>query len=440
MKIMLCNHRYFLSGGPERYLFAVQELLEREGHQVFPFSVHFQGNRPSPCQRYFVEPIASRTEAYFAEHKRSFGSLWRGLERLFYSPEVERAARRMAGELTPDVAYILGYLRKLSPSLLVGLKKQGIPIVVRLSDFGMLCPQQHFLRNQEPCTVCLEQGLFASVRHRCVKDSLPLSLVNYLATRFHEQKRYFDLIDAFVTTNPFTQEMLLKAGYAPERLHCIPTFVDTELFAPVPGEAKGDYGLYVGRLDPPKGVHVLLKALHRLKGRPAAKGLRMKIVGQGHDQTCVQSLRDAVRDLGLGDMVELPGPVAPEAVPALLRQARFSVLPAIWFENLPNSLLESLACGTPVIASDIGSLSRAITDGGNGLLFKAGDADSLADALARYLGDEPLQARLALGCRESALQDYAPSAHLSRLLRLFEDVSQDRQGVAPMTPASGRRA
>ncbi len=136
MKILLTSYRYFISGGPERYLFNVQAQLVQQGHMVIPFSVDYAGNQATPLSRYFVRPIGGRDQVYFDQHGKSPAVVLKTLSRLFYSREVEQAALKVVDEQQPDVAYILHYLRKLSPSLLVGLKKRNIPIVVRLSDYA----------------------------------------------------------------------------------------------------------------------------------------------------------------------------------------------------------------------------------------------------------------------------------------------------------------
>ena len=113
MKILSVNYRYFVSGGPEKYMFAVSELLEREGHEVVPFSVRYPQNRPTPWSSYFVDPIAGDQEVYFRQHSWSARSLYRGLQRTFYAPDVYAAATRLISVTKPDVALVQHYMRKL---------------------------------------------------------------------------------------------------------------------------------------------------------------------------------------------------------------------------------------------------------------------------------------------------------------------------------------
>jgi len=134
MKIVLANYRYFISGGPERYMFNVSNALSACGHETIPFSIHYTKNQPSLYSEYFVEPLGNRDEVKLREQRFNAKTLWRTLIRLFYAKDVENAIKRLVSETQPEVAYVLHYLRKLSPSLLVGLKKANIPIVVRISN------------------------------------------------------------------------------------------------------------------------------------------------------------------------------------------------------------------------------------------------------------------------------------------------------------------
>ena len=429
MKVLIANHRYFVSSGPERYMFNIASRLEKAGHRVIPFSVSYSQNEPTPFSEFFVPSLGKADQVYFDQHRTSLRALPRTLGRLFYSAEVERAVVRLAEAAQPDIAYVLHYLRKLSPSLLVGLKKRNIPIVVRLSDYGMFCAEHHCLRNSEPCALCVDGKLGHSVRHKCVKGSRMLSLIDAAATAFHRWRKYFGLVDMYVTTNPFMQEMMIKAGYPRQKLRCIPTFTDTDAFAPPATSAERPYILSACRLDPPKGVHVLIEAMRLLHARKKPGIPELVIIGTGHKPDYVAALKKTVTAAGLENKIAFRGHVKASDLPSILSGALCSVIPALWFENLPNTLIESLACGVPVIASDIGSLSTAITDGTDGLLHEPGNAEDLARKIERLTSDSALRLALSAGARRTALTKYSPQTHVSRLLSLFEETLGARQAA-----------
>ena len=151
MKIIIVNYRYFISGGPERYMFNLKELLENHGHHIIPFSIKYAKNLKSEYEEYFVPPLSSEKEVYFKDQTWSVKSFYKTIERAFYSPEVYRNLTRLIKDTKPDFAICLHFGRKLSPSVLSALHDSKVPFVVRLSDFGMICANSHMLRNEEVC-------------------------------------------------------------------------------------------------------------------------------------------------------------------------------------------------------------------------------------------------------------------------------------------------
>jgi glycosyltransferase involved in cell wall biosynthesis len=434
MRILLANYRYFVSGGPERYMFNVSEELEARGHEVIPFSIDYERNVSSSYARYFVDPLGARDEVYLKDQRSTPKTVLKTLSRVFYAPDVELAVQKLVRETQPDVAYVLHYLRKLSPSLLVGLKRAGLPIVVRLSDYMMLCPEAHFLRDSLPCQLCMGGNLLPSIRYRCVKGSLAVSVVNAGATWVHRMRGYFDLIDIFVVTNPFMMRMMLSSGYPENRLRLIPTFVNTDVFHPVPPEDKEDFVAFVGRLEFIKGVHVLIEAVALLQQtRPDVKWV-FKLAGSGDDRY-VESLKQRVETLGVDDVVQFVGRLDERALVDFIGRARLQVVPSLWYENLPNSLLESFACGTPVLASALGSLNDTVVDGMTGFHFMAGDSRDLAEKLAQIWDRSAELTIMSQHAREVAEVQYSSKVHLGALEKLLVEL----QGLTHLGQAEAGR-
>jgi len=403
-------------------MFNVSDALQDRGHEIIPFSVHYTKNIPTAYSKYFVEPLGTRDEVIFQEQRLNIKTLVKTVSRLFYSPEVECAVQNLVKDTKPEIAYVLHYLRKLSPSLLVGLKKANIPIVVRLSDYAMLCPQTHCLREEQPCELCVKgRCLLPSVYHRCVQNSYAASTLNALATWFHQARRYFDLIDVFVTTNVFMYDMMKSAGIGEQRLRCIPTFVNTKVFQPLKDSKKDNNIIYSGRLEQTKGVHVLINAINILHMKRPDFKLHTKIVGAGNPAYSL-ALQKKVKQYGLEEKIEFTGDVDTPRLCGLLAKAKLSVVPSLWYENLPNSMIESYACGTPVIASRIGSLIISVQEGETGFLFEPGDPSSLAERLL-YCFEHPVHVHeMAMTSRRVAESLYAPSRHVAALEGLFSDL------------------
>jgi len=419
MKILLSNYRYFISGGPERYMFNVKSALEKKMHDVIPFSINYSKNVSSQYDKYFVAPLGDEDAIYFDQQKKTPKTILRTLSRLFYSSEVEEAIVTLTKEHQPDVAYILHYLRKMSPSLLVGLKKQGIPIVVRLSDYAMLCPQAHCIRNDKSCTLCLGGNIYPSIKNKCIKDNYTVSVLNAVATLYHKNKNYFELIDKFVCTNEFMYKMMKDSGYSEDKLCCIPTFTDTSFFEPNKGNMKSDYIIYSGRIDHLKGLHILIDAINVLKERGVH--IQLRVAGGGdlqYENTC----RSKIKKYGLDSSISFLGMIDSSTLKEQLRNAKLCVVPSIWFENLPNTIIESFACGTPVLASDLGTLSSCVENNKTGFLFNVDDPIDLANKIEFCSSSEVNLIEMGGNCREEALKKYSPEIHMASLTKLFKDV------------------
>jgi colanic acid/amylovoran biosynthesis glycosyltransferase len=183
-------------------------------------------------------------------------------------------------------------------------------------------------------------------------------------------------------------------------------------FRPRPDPTSPSRILAVGRMVPKKGFAVLLRAVAWLRER---REVRCTVVGDGPLRA---DLERQARRLGIGELVSFPGWVAYEVMPSAYHAADVLAVPSVRardgdVDGLPNVVVEALACGTPVVASDIGGLPEAIRPDKTGLLCAPGDADGLADALDRALRSGALRARFAAAGRQLAEQlfDIHTNAH-----------------------------
>ncbi|MCS7220088.1 MAG: glycosyltransferase family 4 protein [Anaerolineae bacterium] len=167
----------------------------------------------------------------------------------------------------------------------------------------------------------------------------------------------------------------------------------------------------VGRLQVEKGLHLLLQALARLR-RP---GVHLLIVGQGRDEARLRRLAQRYR---LASQVHFTGFVPHEELPAYLNAADIFVMPTLCVEGLPMVILEAMACGLPIVASDIGGIPTAVDHGRNGLLFPPGDVDQLAGHIGRLLDEPGLACALGEAARAKAVEQFS----LERMVRDTEAV------------------
>jgi glycosyltransferase involved in cell wall biosynthesis len=408
--VALCNYRYFLSGGPERYMFAVEALLAGRGHKVVPFAARYPQNRATPYAEYFVSSPATEGTVYFHEHVRSPRNVLRLLTRCFYSHEAKSKLQRLILDEGVDVVYVLQHLNVLSPSIIAGAKELGRRVVVRLSDFSLLCPAYHFLKKGQPCEACLG-GLWRALPGRCTKGSLAATLTRVSSMYFHRIGGFYEHVDAFVAPTDFLRRKMIEGGLSADRIHHIPTFIEASGDASPNGSPK--HILYAGRLSPEKGVDHLLRAYHALgSGRPP-----LLIAGDGPVDE-VRRLRRLAVTLGL-DGVEFRGFEPASEVQRMITDAWFLVVPSICYENLPNVVLEAFGRGRPVIASRIGSLPEVVQDGVTGLLFQPANVADLAAKMDALLSNPSLVGTLGRNAAHTAQTRFGADMHYRRLAEIL---------------------
>ena len=166
-----------------------------------------------------------------------------------------------------------------------------------------------------------------------------------------------------------------------------------DFFASVAPEPWGGRLLYVGRLDPAKGIDTAIAALRELPGTS------LRVVGGG-DPAEERRLRDRAEGLP----VTFDGPVDRDRLPAVYAQADATLFPVTWFEPYGLVPLESMAVGRPLVATGRGGSGDYLRDGENALLFEAGDAAGLAAAVRRLAGDAALRERLRAGGHATAAE------------------------------------
>ena len=410
MKVLLVNYRYFISGGPEKYMFNIKKLLEENGNEVIPFSILSNKNNKTEYSRYFVDPIGTMDDTYYEECKKTPKVIFQMLSRSIYSLKVERAIKKEIKEQKPDIVYIIHFINKLSPSVIRGAKMMGLPVILRLSDYFLLCPRFDFLYQKKICEECLVSGYKACIKRRCVKDSLLASTVRVFSMKFHRLIGVYNDVDIFITPSNFLRKKLVENGFDNEKIHCIPTFTLNN--TKIENLNIGTYGLYFGRITEEKGVDTIVKAYEMLPN------YSVKIVG---DDTTSEAKRlkkyilekrlQNIEFLGFKSGVELEN---------IIEGARFTLIPSIWYDNLPNTALESFQFSKPVIASNLGSLPELVEDGVNGYLFKAGNAVDLTEKIKR-LDNEELVKKMGKESKSKLENKFSSSAHYKELISLFKN-------------------
>jgi glycosyltransferase involved in cell wall biosynthesis len=347
MRILQVHTLYREEGGEDAVARAEAELLRRAGHELVPF-------------------IAHNPEATVPAAASLLVSAW--------NPVVARRIRAVAEQVRPDVAHVHNTWFALSPSVIAALGAAGVPVVMTLHNYRLLCVNASLFRDGRPCEDCVGTHPWHGVRHRCYRGSAGGSAavaaaisVNRLLGTWQRHVRLF------LALNEFARERFIRGGLPPGKVRVKPNFVpDPGPRSTPPSHSRSV--LYVGRLEPKKGIGLLLDAwrLHQ----PA--GLELVVIGDGPLRADLESR--APRG------VRFEGWLDPETVRTRMLQARALVFPSLLYEGQPMSLLESFAAGLPVLASRLGGNAELLLPAGQEWLVRPGGPDTWAHAF-RLLED-----------------------------------------------------
>jgi glycosyltransferase involved in cell wall biosynthesis len=401
-QLLSINNYHYLRGGSEAVYFEHNRLFEHAGWEVVPFSMHNARNQPSEWSEHFINQTDGAGRSPMAKLSRAVGAI--------YSTEAARRIRGLIALTRPNVAHAHNIYHHLSPSVLVELHRQAIPVVLTLHDLKLVCPAYKMHTQGVVCERCRGGALRNVVKNRCIKNSAAMSALVWLESTVHKAlDLYMSTVTRFVVPSRFFLQKFAEWGVDTGRFVHIPNSVDVEAMAAE--GTPGDAFVYLGRLVPEKGVATLIRAA-------ALARVRLRIIGTGSEEL---ALRQLAAELG-GD-VEFTGYLTGSALRAAISSARAVVIPSEWYENAPISVMEASALGRPVIGANIGGIPELIRPGETGFIFTSGSVDSLVDVLTS-VQRLPVSATQRMGSagREWMRAEFSPTAYRDRMLALYGQI------------------
>jgi glycosyltransferase involved in cell wall biosynthesis len=254
--------------------------------------------------------------------------------------------------------------------------------------------------------------------------------LGYWLTRRHRLWNHLlrPWVDVTLTNSGAGREQLLAEGLTPERIAVIENGVDLPMFRLVDSASAWVVVGCVANLRPVKNIAGLLRAAKLVCDRRPA--CRFAVAGGGEQRAELENLKES---LGLGDRFTFLGPVSD--VPAFLRGVSIAVLPSL-SEGMSNAVLEYMAAGKAIVATDVGA-NRAVL-GDAGVIVPPGDDAALAEAILTLLNDPAETARLGAAARARAEDRYSRTAMCRRFEAFFRGLVHG--GKKPASPSNtGRR-
>jgi glycosyltransferase involved in cell wall biosynthesis len=391
MRILLA-HDYYRSSAPsgEDAVFRNErELLERNHNEVIAFER-------------FNDDI---------DDSRLGNRVQLALDGAWSKPTYEQLSE-LVRRTHPDLAHFHNTFPLISPSAYAACRDNGVPVVQTLHNYRLVCAGALLARNGRPCEDCVGTSLLPALRHRCYRGSLTAtSAVVWMLASNRWRGVYQGLVNRYIALSEFAASKLIAGGLPSPRMEVKPNFLPN---APPMGQGDGDYAIYVGRLSEEKGVRTLLDAWKQINNFP------LKILGDGPLRS---ELERQARQNALE--VEFLGFRPREEVLDIVAAAEIQIVPSEWYETFGMVVLEAYACGTPVLASRIGSLDEIVVEGESGAKFEPGNPDDLVKKLNTLRADRGRLSAMRRGARALFEEKYTADRNYSKLLEIYDRARAD---------------
>lgn len=385
MRILIAHNAYQQKGGEDGVVAMESALLSSRGVEVAVYSRH-------------NDEIEGMSRVALAGQ-----TIW--------SSRTEADIAKWVADFRPDVIHVHNTLPLISPSLYVAADKAGVPVVQTLHNFRLFCPQAMFLRDGKVCEDCLGKLPWRGVVHGCYRGSrVQSAVVGGMLVLHRALGTYRNRVTRYIALNVFCRNKFIEGGLPAERIVVKPNFVDI----PAGDQELRQGGLFVGRLSAEKGIDVLVRAMDQV---PAC---HLNVIGSGPEEAAL-CLRTNIQRLGF-----LPR----DQIFHHMQRASYLLMPSIWYENFPLTLVEAFACGLPVIASRIGAMAELIEDGRTGLLFEPGSAEDLAKKIMWAEANPEAMIEMGKYARNEYEAKYTPELNFRQLMVIYMKAIDVRRGGA----------
>lgn len=396
MRILEINKFNHVRGGADKHFVDLARLLELSGNEVAVFAMDHPENRQSEWSRYFVSRVDYE--------KGNIPNKIKGALRIFWSFEAKRKISKLLDEFKPDIVHIHNIYHQISPSILPEIKRRGIPIVMTVHDWKLVCP--NYLLNcgaaqadGEPyCRKCVRGTYWHCLKNKCVKNSYFKSLLCVLELYFHKWLKVYEKnVDLYVAPSRFVKKVLLEAGFPDEKIKVLPHFINRRDRIPTTfAEPDDDYALYFGRISKEKNVDELVEIF---------KNLPIELVLAGN--------KDENFNVPAHSNIKFVGFKNPNELESLIRNSKFVVSASRLPETFGLIALEATKNGRPFVGYDTGAYGEIIQNGPSGHL--AADADDFREKITEYASGNMPEFSFDS-------EKFSPENHLRSIIDIFGSI------------------
>lgn len=347
-KILIVSKFLYARGGAEVYSINLGEILQKQGHEVRFFSMSYPQNIHVNEDKYFAEEVS-----FF--HSSISGRLKAALR--VFGVGIKENYKKILDEFQPDIVHLNNIHSYLSPIVAKLSYERGIKVIWTIHDYKLICPTYSCLYKKVPCEACFSNKANVIFR-KCMKNNLSASFLAWGEAVYWNKKKLSKWTDTFICPSNFIAQKMKQGGYPAEKLHVICNFINDEkakFITELNPEMREIAYAYIGRLSEEKGINEFLKVAAKLP-------YKLYIAGTG-------PLENELKQKYSSDRIWFLGHLSAAEIIKLFKKVQFSVIPSIWYENNPLSVIESLCCGTPVCGRRIGGIPELLESNTDNYLF-----------------------------------------------------------------------
>lgn len=397
MKILMVNKFLYPRGGCETYMLSLGEQLAKCGHEVEYFGMFDEQN------------TVGNTAGQYTQNM-DFHS--KGLERFLYpfkivfSLEAKKKLLRVIDAFKPDIIHMNNINFQLTPSIIYAAKKRNVPVVQTVHDYQMICPN-HLLYNFDHnviCEACLKGSYGTCVKNKCIHGSRVKSVIGAIEARLYSLLKTYQKVDLYICPSYFLEEKLLAAKELYQgKTKTIHNFISKNEFE-ASGENAKPYIAFAGRLSKEKGIELLAQTAKLLPEYTFA------VAGSGPDEELLNAIENVKR----------VGFLTGEKLRNFMGNAKLLVVPSIWYENCPLSILESQSFGVPVVTMNHGGMAELVEDGVSGILLQEVSPEHMAEKLRKAMEDESYYRTLKENCEKGKNDILTVETYCDILMKEYE--------------------
>lgn len=408
MRILLVNKFHYLKGGSEKYYFELGKLLKEHGNEVAYFSMEDEKNIKTGDKEYFVDKFELTSKNIWKVHD------------VIYSKKNYKKMCEAIDDFKPDIIHLNNFQRQLSSSVVFAAYDKKVPIIYTAHDVQAICPAITMLdSNGNACEKCIGGKYNNCIENKCNKGSMLKSVIGAHEGEFYRKNNiYKDMINYIITPSKFYKTQFIKDGYDEKKVIAIHNFINVDEYNL---ETKNEnYALYCGRLSKEKGIINLIEAFKNLLYDKEIKSKNIKLFIAG-DGPCKEEIEKYINSNKLNDKIILLGYLKQEDLKEYTRKASFIVVPSIWYENCPYSILETQAIGKAIIGANIGGIPELVQNEKNGFIYKYDDVDDLKAKMKKLFNDEELANEFGVNAKMFAREEYDKDKYYEKIINIYKN-------------------